>query len=208
MALMTAAYENVSKTAAKPTYAVQAMHPGTGKSRLLTEWVYHALNDTEILKSFLNCNAPLEEKARKQFINAMYETAFTQRIILHPEEADEKILTPTESKSDLKIYIRSILIKSLEIKSMIRESIRERFKNVTISFDGADLTIDHSFEEKFGKGRDTVEHMQLFNSLVDTFCAKPDQLPFDDLEPCQQKLFIFGIDECQVISLFVFCDIS
>lgn len=85
MALLQAAYSNFLDPNQKPAYAVQTMNPGSGKTRLLIEWSYHALNDPQIIEKFLSGNwrgvkGTLTD--RQAFVNALYKTVFMQRMII------------------------------------------------------------------------------------------------------------------------------
>lgn len=64
----------------KPTYALQAMGTGTGKTRLLLEWILQAFNkNDDVIVPFLTKNKTLRAK---QFLNLLYYSAYRQYFIL------------------------------------------------------------------------------------------------------------------------------
>lgn len=75
--LLESVYANWSRSP-KPIYNVVQMGRGGGKSRLLTEWVYQALGNPEVIEPFVAAG----RQDRKKFINMLYEAAFTQRWII------------------------------------------------------------------------------------------------------------------------------
>lgn len=83
--LLLGCYRNVERLHAKPFYSVFTLAKGSGKSRLLSEWIYQALNNPEVVNDFLTSttitHAADSLLKRKRFINSLYEAAFKQRII-------------------------------------------------------------------------------------------------------------------------------
>lgn len=217
--LLNAAYDNIAST--KPKYAMQIMGKGSGKTRLLVEWICQALNNESVLHSFLNEKGTVvtdvtltkddltsaAKKTRRQFINSLVDTVYRQRIILYTGTVLEDFL-PTDLNANVNAYsskfqncFKTLMSQfSLVLANFIRTNIEARFKNKTIVHQGQQIKIT---KEWFDSNKEMphiiyTEYLRLFNSLIDQQELPDSVLPFPEDGLHSKRTVVLGIDECQV----------
>lgn len=78
-------FNSINRGTLKPKYAIQMLGPGSGKTRILTEWVMQAFANQTVIEAFLYENGHSNHQdvlARKKFLNTLYLSTFKQHTIL------------------------------------------------------------------------------------------------------------------------------
>ncbi len=73
-------YNLMQRGTFKPKYSIQMLTPGSGKTRMLTEWVMQAFANRKVIDGFLANTT--DSQTRRKFLNTLYRSAYKQHTIL------------------------------------------------------------------------------------------------------------------------------